>query len=159
MQVWEMRSEREWQEILDRVSEEFGVHTILGDAEGRILLKGGQYPSLCARVRKNPEALTFVCSQTNSRMFRIAKDSGKPCNDFCEIGLFKTVVPIFFERRFLGGLSACGVRLMDEPVEEFLVAKVLDMEETEVKELVEAVPSLEALQAERIAESFSRALP
>jgi ligand-binding sensor protein len=158
MPVWEIRSEREWQEILDRVSGQFGVHTILGDVEGRILLNAGHYPSLCARLRKNPEALTFVCSQTNTRMFRIAADSGKPCNDFCEIGLFKTVVPIFFQGLFLGGLSACGVRLTDESVEEFLVAKMLDMDETEVKELVEAVPSLEASQAERIAESFSRAL-
>lgn len=158
MELWDTKSIEDWQEILDRVSGEFPVHTILADAEGRALLNGGRYNPLCTRVRQDPESLTFVCSQTNSRMFHIAKKTEQPCDDFCEIGLFKTVVPVFSDGLFVGGLSACGVAVLDEPPEEFLVAKVLDMDETDANRLIQAVPVLEIFETKRIAERFLRLL-
>jgi hypothetical protein len=73
-------------------------------------------------------------------MFKLARDSEKPCNDFCEVGMFKTMVPIVNNSEFIGGLSACGVSIIGDPLEEFLIAKALDLDETAATELAESAP-------------------
>jgi ligand-binding sensor protein len=154
MELRDLMNNDEWQRILDTVSGDFGIHTVLADAEGKTLLEGGQYNSLCSRIRAWPDSLTFVCSQTNRRMFQMAQKSGKPCSEFCEAGMFKTVAPVFAEGRFLGALSACGVALPDEPLDDFLVAKQLGAEEEEAKNLITTVPVMETEEAKRIAVRF-----
>jgi ligand-binding sensor protein len=158
MTLWELKSKGQWQEILDSVSGEFGIHTMLADAEGKILLESGRYNSLCSKIRANPESLTFVCSQTNKRMFHLARESKEPCNDFCEAGMYKTVITIFSDELFLGGLSACGIAVPDEPLDEFLVAKALGIEEPEAGQLISEVPKLEEPEANRISDRLFQLL-
>jgi ligand-binding sensor protein len=158
MALRNIRPIEDWQKILDRISDEFPIHAMLGDADGRVLLDGGHYNPLCRRVRKDRESLTFVCSQTNSRMFHIARHREQPYDDFCEIGLFKTVVPVFSDGLFVGGLSACGVAVIDEPPEDFLVAKMLGIDEAEANRLIEAVPILDRSEAQRMTERFLKLL-
>ena len=81
MALWKKMPKEKWQELLERVAKDFDVHSALMDAEGKILLEGGQYTSLCSRIRANPESLSAVCSQTNTSMSHEARESRKPCND------------------------------------------------------------------------------
>ena len=156
MDITDLKNPKEWQEILDRVSREFGIHTALMDADGNILLNGGSYNPLCARVRSNPESLAFVCSQTNRHMFHQVSKSKEPFDDFCELGMFKTVAPVFHDGRLLGGLTACGVIVEEEPLDEFVVEQTLGLGEEEAKRLVAEVTKVRSAEAERIGLRFEQ---
>jgi ligand-binding sensor protein len=158
MTLLAIRSREQWQEILNNVSESFAIHTMLADKEGKILLEGGQYNSLCEKVRADADSLAFICGQSNMRMFQETKETRAPCDGLCEIGMFKTVVPIFSDSEFIGGLSACGVAVIDEPLETFLIAKTLDIEDSAADQLVEDVPKVAMSNLERISQLFLRLL-
>ena len=106
MEIMDLKPQKEWQEILDRVSREFGIHSALMDTGGNILLNGGNYNPLCRKVRSDPETLAFICSQTSRHMFHQVSKNGELFIDFCELGMFKTVVPVLHDGLFLGGLTA-----------------------------------------------------
>ena len=154
MSIMDLKTETEWQRILEEVAEKFGVHTVLVDENAAILLNGGKYNPICTRVRSDSKTMTFVCSQTNRAMFQMARKCGKPCDDLCEAGMFKTVVPIFHDGEFLGGLSACGAAVSDEPVDAFLISKILGVDEADVGKLIGEVHTLDTELAEQISDEF-----
>ena len=156
MDIMDLKPQKEWQEILDRISQEFGIHTALMDAEGNILLNGGSYNPLCERVRSNPESLAFVCSQTNRHMFHQVSKTGKPFDDYCELGMFKVVAPVLHEGRLLGGLTACGIIVEEEPLDDFMVEQTLGSSSEEAKRLIEQVKKIRSAEAERIGPRFEQ---
>ena len=83
-----------WQQILDDVSRRFDIHTTLSSDEGKVLLEGGRYNPLCAKIRATPQSLTAVCSQTSQAMTHEARAAAAPTTDLCEVGMYKTIVPI-----------------------------------------------------------------
>jgi ligand-binding sensor protein len=158
MVLWEKMKKRKWQELLDHVAKQFNIHTALMDSEGKILLEGGHYNTLCSKIRADPDSLRAVCSQTNTSMSREARTSGKPCTDYCEAGMFKTFVPIFDGDSYIGGLSACGLVVENEPLEAFLISKVIGIDENEVERYVKEISVVEAEVAQRISKAFMRFL-
>lgn len=143
-----------WRRILDEVSARFGIHTTLSDEENKVALEGGQNNPLCSRVRARPESLMSVCSQTAQGMIHEARAGGAPVADLCELGMFKTVVPIIDGGTYLGSLSACGLVLDEEPLEVFLVAKVLGIEEEEAEGLVAEVSVIDGDAGRAITDAF-----
>jgi len=151
-------SKEETLRLLERVAEEFSAHTTLQDAEGNVLLEGGTYTTLCGRVRSRAQLLSFVCGLTNTNMLAEAKAGGAPVTDLCELGLFKTYVPLFHDGTFIGGLSACGVVDGDEPPEAFLVAKTLEIDESEAAELLKGVRTITSEEGQRLTDALANGL-
>lgn len=148
--------EAEIQSVLDKVAEEFSVHTTLQDSEGIIILEGGGYSTICSRVRRSPRLMSLVCGLSNMSIFETAIRMGRPHTDLCEIGMFKTVVPIFRDGSFIGGLSACGVALEDEQLDAFLVSKTLQIGEKRAESLIKEIKIITENQGQRIADQLDR---
>jgi len=106
-----------------------------------------RYP-LCAAIRKNQTATTFICSQTNTSMLAVVRKTGRPEIDLCEAGLIRVVVPILRDGKLKGQVFACGLALEEEELNCFLIAKQLNMSEQEVLDLAKSTPfgSIEQLR-------------
>ena len=136
----DIKTEQEWQEILSRFSADVGMTACLtDDAGGQLFCSGDRYP-LCASVREDKEALTFICAQTNTAMLAVVKKRLKPEVDLCEAGLLRLVVPLVRDETLIGQITACGLAPDDDEPDSFLVSKQLGISEEEVAKLAESTP-------------------
>ncbi len=136
----DLRSKEEWEDILDRLAREANMTACLMDEAGGLLFcRYDRYP-LCAAIRDNQDATTFICSQTNTVMLATVEKTRQPVVDFCEAGLLRLVVPILQGDQMVGQVTACGVAVKDEEPDAFLVAKQLAVSEEEVLRLAESTP-------------------
>jgi ligand-binding sensor protein len=136
----DLKTKEEWEKILDRFSGDTKMTACLTDKTGKQLLcVSDRYP-LCAAVRENKEALTFICSQTNTAMLAVVGKTHQPEVDVCEAGLIRVVVPIFQDGALVGQVTACGLASDDEELNSFLVGKELGIPEEKVLDLAQATP-------------------
>jgi ligand-binding sensor protein len=136
----DLRSKEEWEGILDRVATDANMTACLMDEAGALLFcRYDRYP-LCAAIRANQDATTFICSQTNTVMLATVEKTRQPAVDFCEAGLIRLVVPILHGDEMVGQVTACGLAVKDEEPDAFLVAKQLGISEEEVLHLAESTP-------------------
>jgi ligand-binding sensor protein len=133
-------NKEEWRKILARFAQESKMTACLtDDTGGNPECFFDRYP-LCAAVRRDQEATTFICSQTNTAMLAVVKKTLKPEIDICEAGLIRLVVPIVQDGRLIGQVFACGLASRDEVVNSFLIAKHLNITEEQVLELAQSTP-------------------
>lgn len=152
MNVYDIKSESEWNAVLDALYEEVGMAASLTDPVGKMLqISGDRYP-LCEAIRADEQSLTFVCSQTNTVMLAEVKQTLKPMVDECEVGLLRMVVPLVHEGELVGQITACGRVGDPEDADVFLLSKQLKVEEQEAQRLLEQTPVLSVDEAREAAE-------
>jgi ligand-binding sensor protein len=136
----DLRSREEWEEILDRLARDVNMTACLTDDKGAVLFcRRDRFP-LCAAVRGNQDALTYICSQRNTIMLATVGKTLKPALDCCEAGLLRLVVPVLADGALVGQITSCGLQPKGEEPETFLVAKQLGISEEEVGKLAESTP-------------------
>lgn len=150
--------EERWAALLDRIAKVTGVTVSLTDVQGGISMSRGGRPPVCERIRSRPEALTFVCAQTNRAMLAEIQQTGKPAVDLCEAGLLRMAVPVMREGKLVGQVTACGNLADREDVDPFFVAQQTGLSEEEAQQIVAKMPastqeSYETLAAEIFAEA------
>ena len=141
MELYDLKTEKEWQEMLDALSCKTTMTACLTDREGNIIQSRGERYPLCAQIRKNKEALTFICSQTNRSMLAEVTQTRRPIVDLGEAGLCRMVVPIIVKGEMIGMVTACGAALEGEEIDEFLIAKQIGLSEDEVVQLAKSTPT------------------
>lgn len=141
MELYDLKTEKEWQEMLDVLSCKTKMSAALTDREGNIIRSEGERCPLCDRIRKNQEALTFICSQSNRNMLAEVKQTMRPIVGLGEAGLCRMVVPIFVRGEMIGTVTACGAALEGEEIDGFMIAKPLGISEAEVEQLARSTPT------------------
>ena len=118
MTPMEIKSEKEWEQIVGRFADQVKMTVCLTDDGGADprFCQPERYP-LCAAIRANPEATTFICSKVNEAMLAITKKTLRPAIDMCDAGMFRVVVPIVRDGKMLGQVVACGVASAEEDEE------------------------------------------
>jgi ligand-binding sensor protein len=135
MTPFDLKPKEQWLDILKRFAQQTGMTACVTDETGaEPVCHGGRFP-LCAAIRDNPSATTFICSQTNTAMLAVVKKTRSVEIDLCEAGLLRVVVPIFRDDGLVGQVFACGLAAEDEPPDYFLIAKQAGMAEERVAEL------------------------
>jgi ligand-binding sensor protein len=141
MTPFDLKPKEEWEQILARFAGQIEMTACLTDETGtQPLCHGERYP-LCTAVKDNPQATTFICSQTNTAMLAVVKKTLAPEIDLCEAGLIRVVVPVVREGRLVGQIFACGLAPTDEELDPFLVARQLGVPEDRVGELARSTPA------------------
>jgi len=143
MSVYDIRSKKEWQKILDDVSEKAGMPVALVDKKNTVMQESGERNPLCSRIRGKKESLSFICGQTQQFMAEQSKSTREPVIDICEAGLLKFVVPIFSGADFAGAVTACGLCVPGEEIETFIIAKNTELNENEISTLAERIPEID----------------
>lgn len=151
MELYDLKTEKEWQEMLDALFCKTKMTACLTDREGNIKQSRGERNPLCAHIRKNQEALTFICSQTNRNMLAEVSQTLRPVVDLGEAGLCRMVVPIVAEDEMIGMVTACGAALEGEEIEEFLIAKHIGISEGAVVQLASSAPTCKEEDIEEVA--------
>jgi len=151
MEPFDVKTKEEWETLLNGLSNKVKMAASLTDKDGNIILtKGNRYP-LCAKIRENKGSLTFICSQTNRAMLVEVMGTMRPVVDLCEAGLCRMVVPIIAQGKMAGMVTACGVAIEGEEIDEFLIAKQAELSEDEVAELARLTPICKEEDIERVA--------
>lgn len=154
----DLKTKEEWEEILDRFSEETQMTACLTDPAGnQYFCRNDRYP-LCSTIRDNQESLTYICSQSSSAMIAVIDKTRKPETDLCEAGMIRTVVPVLNNGDMVGVVTACGLASDEEEIDEFLVSKQLDITEESALELIKETPSRSEDEIEEISEQLFRKL-
>ena len=158
MTVLDLKSDDEWDAFLRQVAQDFGMAVLLTDEKGAVLRSHGERFPLCAAVRGHDEAMTFICSQSNTVMLQVARKTMRPVVDLCEAGLFRVVLPIIRDGALIGQIATCGLAPEDEEFEPFLVAQMLGINEEEVTDLFEHTPTVSEEKIEALAADYHRRL-
>jgi ligand-binding sensor protein len=143
MNVYDIKSEKEWQKILDDVREESGMPAALVDKKSVVLQVSGERNPLCSEIRANNESLAFICGQTQQFMTKQARSTRKPVIDACEAGMLKFLVPLFIDTDFMGSITVCGSCIPGEEIETFAIEKSTKMNENEIMPLAKMVPEVD----------------
>ncbi|MBW2621536.1 MAG: PocR ligand-binding domain-containing protein [Deltaproteobacteria bacterium] len=141
------------QGVLDDIERETHMTPTFVDKNGIILLSAGDYNPLCARIRANEDSKKFVCALTSQRMLKEVEKTRRPYIDFCEIGLYRFVIPIFSGNELIGAIASCGTKHPDEPVESFYVAKQLDIDENAAMQLIATAPEADPDKVKQVVET------
>jgi len=138
--MYDIKSEEEWQRILDSLYQELGMPSAITDKGNTVLKVSGQRNPLCSKIRSIKEASSFICSQAQQYMAESAKETKRPVIDFCDTGMLKLVIPFFRQTEFVGTLTACGASIKGEELEAFFIEKSTELNEAEIEALIQQVP-------------------
>ncbi len=152
MSVYDIKSEEEWQKVLDDVCEESGMPAALVDKKNIVLQVSGERNPLCSEIRANNESLAFICGQTQQFMTKQAKSIRKPVFDACEAGMLKFLIPLFLDTDFVGSITVCGSCAPGEEIETFAIAKSTKMNENEIRPLAKMVPEVDQEKVRGVAQ-------
>jgi len=143
MSVYDLKSEQEWQAILDEISKRLGMPAALMDEKNVILQHSGTRNDLCLAVRGNDHSRSTICGASQQFLAQQAWSSGEPVIDVCEAGICKFVLPLGGPDRPVGTLTACGSCSRTEDIEDEMVQLNLPMEDEALASLKAQVPTLQ----------------
>ena len=154
--MYDIRSQKEWQDMLDFVHKELGMLSAITDKENEVLQVSGERNPLCARIRSSKEALAFICSQAQQSMAQETKKKRSPVIDTCDAGMAKFVVPVFLKGDFVGTLTACGARIPKTEIETFVIEKSIKTNGLDIDKLTQQVPQCDEETIARVVQRLSR---
>ena len=140
MNMYDIRSQEEWQDVLDSVRKELGMLSAITDKENRVLQVSGERNLLCSKIRSLKEGLAFICSQAQQSMAQETKKKKRPLIDACDAGMAKFVIPVFSNGNFVGTLTACGARIPGTELETFVIEKATKTNARDIEKLIQQVP-------------------
>ena len=154
MNLFYVKSEEEWQQILDDLSEALNMPTALVDTQSFVLQESGERHELCKAIRANKESLIGICARTQKFMSKEAKETRRPVIVSCEANMTKCMIPIFSDEEFMGSVVVCGTGIPEEEITPAMIAKSINRSEEEVNRMIELVPFVAQEKVADIASSL-----
>lgn len=140
MELFTLCKSEQWQEILEKLSQKSKLVMSLTDPGGKIFLtSSGVRNPLCTEIRNKPEALKFICSQTNTAMTQMVSRTKEPVVETCEGGMLRVAVPVLFEGEILGQITGCGVLDNPDEIDAFYLSKQTGLEESVINEMIKDI--------------------
>ena len=140
MNLYYIKDEEEWQQILDDLSEALDMPTALVDPQSFVLQESGERHELCKAIRANKESLIGICARTQKFMSKEAKETRRPVIVSCEAKMTKCLVPVFSDEEFMGSIVVCGTGIPEEEITTTMIAESINRSEEEVNRMIEQVP-------------------
>ncbi len=140
MDLFEIRDRDDWMKLLTDAFEKSGLAMSLTDPGGKIVLSAGTRNPLCTNIRENSQALTYICSQTNTAMTQQVKKTMQSVLDTCDAGMLRIAIPIIRNGELVGQITGCGVAEDLEEIDPFYLSQQIGRSEKDVEELVGQVP-------------------
>jgi ligand-binding sensor protein len=140
MNLYYVKSEDEWQQILDDLNEALDMPTALVDPHSFVLQESGERHELCKAIRANKESLIDICARTQKFMSKEARETRRPVIVSCEANMTKCLIPVFSDKEFMGSIVVCGTGIPEEEITPAMIAKSINRSEEEVRRMIEQVP-------------------
>lgn len=152
MNLFDIRSEEEWQELLDELSEELQMPSALVDPHSFVLQESGERHPLCAAIRAKKDSLIGICAQTQKFMVKDAKEKGGPLTVACKANMSKCLIPVFLHGDFMGSVVVCGTAIPGKPITDCSLSEVSSLTEEEIAEMSKQVPVVDLDKVQGVAE-------
>lgn len=140
MNLYYIKSEEEWQQILDDLSEALNMPTALVDPQSFVLQESGERHELCKAIRANKESLINICARTQKFMKKEAEETRRPVIVSCEANMTKCLIPVFSDEEFMGSVVVCGTGIPEEEITPAMIAESINRSVEEVNRMIEQVP-------------------
>ena len=151
MELTDLLPVDKWYELEQDIHDRFGMDTNVFNTDGiRITTFKSWVNRLCPEIKATDKGQSFICAVAHMNLAVIGKKTEKPVIEECDAGLVKIVIPIFVQGRFLGAMGACGFLWDDGEVDSFLVNKITEIDEKDVQEFAQGIPSISTEKADAL---------
>jgi len=150
LNLYDIKSEEEWQRILDDLRESLNMPTALVDPHSFVLQESGERHELCKAIRANKDSLIEICARTQKFMSREARETHRPVIVSCEANMSKCLIPVFSNAEFMGSVVVCGTGIPEEEISPAMIAKSINRSEEEVNRLIQQVPVMDKEKVDEI---------
>jgi ligand-binding sensor protein len=152
MKLTDLAPLEKWVELEKNVHQKSGLDVNVFDANGyRISELKNWANRLCPEIKATDKGQSFICAPAHMNIAAQAMRSGKPAIEECDAGMLKLVVPIFLDDEYIGAVGACGFLLDNGEVDSFLVNKMTDISDDQVRKLADGIPVITTEEAENLA--------
>lgn len=100
-------------EIQSSFSLATGFGVVFTDAEGKHIGPGGNFCRFCDRINETEEGAHY-CAMSNKHAIEIAMETKKPCIYICHAGLVNIEIPLIFDGKCVGAITAGQVLCTEE---------------------------------------------
>ena len=153
MNLYDVRTEEEWQQVLDDLCESLSMPTALVSPDSFVLQESGERHELCKAIRANKESLIGICARTQKFMSKEAKTTRRPVTVSCEANMAKCMIPVFSDEEFVGSVVVCGTAIPEEEITPDMIAKSINRSEAEVNRMIQRVPVVEKEKVVQVADN------
>ena len=150
MNLYDIKSEEEWQRILDDLSESLSMPTALVDPHSFVLQESGERHELCKAIRANKDSLIEICARTQKFMAREARETHRPVIVSCEANMSKCLIPVFSDAEFMGSVVVCGTAIPEEEISPAMIAESINQSEEEVNRMIKQVPVVDKEKVDEV---------
>ena len=152
MNLYDMRSEEEWQLLLDDLCKELEMPSALVDPQSFVLQESGERHPLCAAIRAKKDSILGICAQTQKFMVKDAKEKHGPITVACKANMSKCLIPMFIEDEFVGSVVVCGTAIPGKPVTDCKISDVSELTDEEIVEMSKHIPVVDLDKVQEVAE-------
>ncbi|MBW1732889.1 MAG: PocR ligand-binding domain-containing protein [Deltaproteobacteria bacterium] len=143
MNLYHIKDEDEWQQILDDLCQALEMPTALVDTSSFVLQESGERHELCAAIRSKMESLIGICAKTQKFMAKEARETRRPVIVACEANMTKCLIPVFADREFMGSVVVCGTAIPGKEIPSATISESIDLSEDEIKPMITRIPVMD----------------
>jgi len=138
MEITNIMSTERWKQLAEDIYTLFGFNGAVLDKNNVLVHSSTKWANrICPDIKGGDNRI--LCASAQKRLSKMAEEKREPVIDECDAGFVKFVVPIFSDDEFLGTVSGCGSLLEDSETDSFYIGKLLNKDEKEIKDLLNAV--------------------
>ncbi|QJB55484.1 PocR ligand-binding domain-containing protein [Pseudodesulfovibrio sp. zrk46] len=165
MKMTDLMTVEEWQALEKELHEKFKINAEVVEEDGkRVTGKRLWCNDLCKTIRESDKGVGGICAPSGQEFVRLTREERKPFIEECDICLAKINVPVVVNDELIGAVGGCGPLPEGNELEEFMVSVTMGLEEGEIAQLAESIPTasqerLEEIQAfieNKVAEVLAR---
>ena len=151
MQLMDLAPLECWIELEQDIHQRSGLDVNVFDTKGyRISELKNWANQLCPAIKATDKGQSFICAPAHMNIATLAMRSKQAVIEECDAGMIKLVVPIFKGEEFVGAVGACGFLLDDGEIDTFLVNKMTDISEAEIKHLASGIERISTAKAQTV---------
>ena len=151
MQLMDLAPLERWIELEKDIHQRSGLDVNVFDTKGyRISELKNWANQLCPAIKATDKGQSFICAPAHMNIATLAMRSKRAVIEECDAGMLKLVVPIFTGEEFVGAVGACGFLLDDGEIDTFLVNKMTDISEAEIKHLASGIERISTAKAQTV---------
>ena len=151
MNLYYIKDEDEWQQLLDDLCEGLQMPTALVDPQSFVLQESGERHELCAAIRAKKESLIGICAKTQKFMAKEAKATKRPVQVACEANMSKCLIPVFSNAEFMGSVVVCGTAIPGKEIPVSMISESIDISEDEIRRMIPKIPVVDEEKVSEVA--------
>jgi ligand-binding sensor protein len=150
MELKDIMPVEEWKQLVEDINTSYGFNGTAYYINNNVLVKSDKWANkLCPAIKAGDSRI--VCATAQKRLSQKAQEEKVTVIEECDAGFTKFVIPVFVNNEFAGIIGGCGCLSGNAKIDSFYISKLLNKEETEIKDLLDTV---QHISRDRLAEAI-----